>query len=263
MVQSLCAGYFVSAMRLLFLNPNTSAHLTDLGVAVARKVARPETEIVAATGAFGARYITTRATAAIAAHAALDAFARCQADPDVVLLACFGDPGLFALRELAAVPVVGMAEASCHAAATLGAKFSIVTGGHRWGPMLEEFVAAIGLASKLASVLTLAPSGAEIAADPKAALNGLATACRRAAAEDGAEVIILGGLGLAGLADRIAEAVPVPIIDNVVAAVRAAEAAAGLGVRQATTGSFAPATPIETTALSAPLAALLEGGRGD
>jgi hypothetical protein len=48
-----------------------------------------------------------------------------------------------------------------------------------------------------------------------------------------------------------------------VAAVRAAEAAAGLGVRQATTGSFAPATPIETTALSAPLAALLEGGRGD
>jgi len=64
-------------MRLLFLNPNTSAHLTDLGVAIARKVARPDTEIVPATGHFGARYISTRATAAIAGHAALDAFARC------------------------------------------------------------------------------------------------------------------------------------------------------------------------------------------
>src|SRR5262245_46291077 len=99
-----------TGMRLLFLNPNTSAELTDLGVALASRVARPETEIVPATGQFGARYIGTRATAAIAAHAALDAFARCQPAPDVVLLACFGDPGLLALRELAPVPVVGMAE---------------------------------------------------------------------------------------------------------------------------------------------------------
>ena len=259
MAQASCLGG--QGMRLLFLNPNTSAHLTDLGVAIAGKVARPETEIVPATGQFGARYISTRATAAIAAHAALDAFARCQTAPDVVLLACFGDPGLLALRELAAVPVVGMAEASCHAAATLGAKFSIVTGGHRWGPMLEEFVSAIGLASKLASVRTLAPSGAEIAADPQAALDGLAATCRRAAQEDSAEVVILGGLGLAGLADRIADQVPVPILDSMVAAVRTAEAAAGLGARKPATGSFAPATPIETTALSTPLADLIEGGR--
>jgi allantoin racemase len=248
-------------MRLLFLNPNTSAHLTELGVAIARTVARPQTEIVPATGHFGARYISTRAAAAIAAHAALDAFARCEVAPDVVLLACFGDPGLFALRELAVVPVVGMAEASCHAAATLGAKFSIVTGGHRWGPMLEEFVSAIGLALKLASVRTMAPSGAEIAADPAAALEDLAATCRRAAQEDGAEAVILGGLGLAGLADRVADQVPVPVIDSLVAGVRAAEATASLGARKAATGSFAPATPIETAALSRPLATLLEGRR--
>jgi len=117
-------------------------------------------------------------------------------------------------------------------------------------------VSAIGLASKLASVHTLAPSGAEIAADPQAALDGLAATCRRAAQEDGADVVILGGLGLAGLADRIADQVPIPVIDNVVAAVRTAEAVASLSARQLTTGA---ATPIETTALSAPLAALLEG----
>src|SRR5215813_10133473 len=151
-------------MRLLFLNPNTSGELTELGAAVARRVARPDTEIVPATGQFGARYITTRASAAIAAHAALAAFADCGHNVDAVLIACFGDPGLLALRELAPVPVVGMAEASCHAAARLGAKFSIVTGGHCWGPMLEELVSMIGLAAKLASVRTLPASGAEIAA---------------------------------------------------------------------------------------------------
>lgn len=248
-------------MRMLFLNPNTSAHLTDLGARVARQVARPETEIVPTTGRFGARYITTRAAAAVAGHAALDAFAREGKGADVVLIACFGDPGLFALRELAPVPVVGMAEASCHMASTLGKKFSIVTGGHRWGPMLEEFVAAIGLAANLASVRTMAPSGDEIAADPDAALDSLVATCTEAAERDGAEAVILGGLGLAGLAERIAARVPVPTIDNVVAAVRFAEAAATLGAAKARTGSFAQTTPVKTIGLSAPLAALIEGRR--
>jgi len=246
-------------MRLLFLNPNTSAHLTELGAQLARQVARPETEIVPVTGQFGARYISTRAAAAIAQHAALDAFAPHRHRVDVVLLACFGDPGLLALREVAHVPVVGMAEASCQLAARGGRKFSIVTGGHRWGPMLTEFVAALGLASQLASVRTMAPSGAEIAADPAGALAALAAACRAAAEEDGAAVVILGGLGLAGLADRIAERVSVPLIDSVVAAVAVAEAAPSHAA--AGKGSLAPAEPTESTALSASLAALLAGDR--
>jgi allantoin racemase len=246
-------------MRLLFLNPNTSAHLTELGLAVARRHARTDTEFVAMTGRFGARYISTRAAAAIAAHAALDAFARCEREVDGVLLACFGDPGLFALREVAAIPVVGMAEASCHLAASLGGKFSIVTGGQRWGPMLEEFVTAIGLRAKLASVRTIAPSGEVIAANPQAAYDALAAGCRQAASEDGAEAVILGGLGLAGLADAIADKVPVPVIDSALAAVLAAEAAASLGARKATRGSFASPAPIATTGLASPLAALLEG----
>jgi Asp/Glu/hydantoin racemase len=249
-----------ASMRILFLNPNTSAHLTELGARVARKVARPGTEIVPATGRFGARYITTRAAAAIAGHAVLDAFAREHQQADVVLIACFGDPGLFALRELAPVPVVGMAEASCHMASTLGRKFSIVTGGHRWGPMLEEFVAAIGLAAKLAPVKTVAPSGDEVAANPDAALDALASACTAAAEEDGAEAVILGGLGLAGLAEAIAARVPVPVIDNVVAGVRYAEAVVALGTAKARTGSFAPTTPIKTIGLSPQLATLIEGG---
>jgi Asp/Glu/hydantoin racemase len=246
-------------MRLLFINPNTSAHLTELGARVARGIARAETEIVPATARFGARYISSRAAAIIAGHAVLDTYARDGAGADAVIIACFGDPGLFALRELAPIPVVGMAEAACHLASTLGRKFSIVTGGHRWGPMLEEFVTAIGLATNLASVRTVDTLGSDIAAKPEAALESLAAACREAAHRDGAEVVVLGGLGLAGLAEQIRAGVPVPVIDNVVAAVKLAEAAATLSISKAVCGSFAAAAPVKTTGLSAALAALLEG----
>jgi Asp/Glu/hydantoin racemase len=189
----------------------------------------------------------------------LDTYAREGAAADVVVIACFGDPGLFALRELANVPVIGMAEASCHMAATLGRKFAIVTGGQAWGPMLEEFVAAIGLSNNLAGVRTVAPTGADIAADPDKALGSLKEVCHAAIDQDGADAIILGGLGLAGLAERIAADVPVPLIDNVVAAVRMAEAAATLGVSKAKSGSFSAGEPVKTLGLSAQLAALLEG----
>jgi Asp/Glu/hydantoin racemase len=246
-------------MRLLFINPNTSADLTEQGARIARGIARPDTEIVPATGRFGARYITTRAAAAIAGHAALDVFAREGRGADAVVIACFGDPGLFALRELSPVPVVGMAEASCHLASTLGRKFSIVSGGHRWGPMLEEFVAAIGLAANLASVRTVAPSGGEIAANPDGVLDMLAEACVETVRRDGADAVILGGLAFAGMAERIAGKVPVPLIDNVVAAIRMAEAAAALGLAKPRSGSFSATSPIRTTGLSAELAALIEG----
>lgn len=70
-----------------------------------------------ATGRFGARYIASRSAGAIAGHAALDAYAEHGGDCDAVHLARLGDPGLMALRELATVPVIGMAEVACRQAA--------------------------------------------------------------------------------------------------------------------------------------------------
>ncbi len=187
-------------MRILLINPNTSPELTERIAGLARASVAGDAAIVPATGRFGARYITTRASAAIAAHAALDAFAEHGTDCDAVLLACFGDPGLAALKELSPVPVVGMAEASCHEACRRGRRFAIVTGGLLWKPMLEEFVAQLGLADRLASVRCLPQTGGDIARDPDGSLAALAAESRAAVEADGADVVILGGAGLAGLA---------------------------------------------------------------
>lgn len=246
-------------MKLLFINPNTSSAITDIVVAAARGFAAPGTEVAGATGRFGARYIVTRAASAIAAHAALDAYAEHGRDADAVVLACFGDPGLAGLKELAHQPVIGMAEAACLFAASLGGRFAIVTGGSRWGPMLEEFVATLGLSQKLALVKTVAPSGADIARDPERSLALLADACNAAVRDGGADAVILGGAGLAGLAARIADRVPVPLVDGVAAAVKAAEGLAALKPAKAREGSYAATTPVETVGLAGPLAARMQG----
>jgi len=98
----------------------------------------------------------------------------------VVILACFGDPALAALKEVSPVPVVGMAEASCRLACARGDRFAIVTGGAAWEPMLREFVIGLGLADRLAAIRAIVPTGGEIAAAPAAALDQLAGACRAA-----------------------------------------------------------------------------------
>ena len=250
-------------MRLLLINPNTTQAMTDKVLAVARTGVGGEIELVGATGRFGAAYVASRAAYAIAGHAALDAWANASGanaagDFDAVVLACFGDPGLDALREICPVPVVGMADASLIAAAQLGARIGIVTGGERWGPMLREFVAARGFADRVASIRTVAPTGADIARDPDGSLALLAQSCA-AAVDDGADVVILGGAGLAGLADRMRERVPVPLVDGVLAAVGQAITLARLGAGKATRGSLARTPAVESVGLSAPLARRLGG----
>jgi allantoin racemase len=237
-------------MRILLINANTTASITDKLVGIANGMAPAGIVFEGATGRFGARYIASRAASAIAAHAALDAWAEHGAGVDAVLIGCFGDPGLDALRELAPVPVLGLADAA--AAAAGGRRFGVVTGGSAWKPMLEEFFATRGVGAQLAGVRTVAPSGGEIARDPEGALASLAAACRASAEEDGAEVVILGGAGLAGLAARLATRVPVPVLCSVEEGVRAAIAAIGHGP-----AGLIPHQPVESIGLSPALATRL------
>jgi allantoin racemase len=213
-------------LRILLINPNTTAAITERMAAYVGEIAGSAATFVPVTGKFGARYISTRAAAAVAAHAALDALAEHAHELDAVYLACFGDPGLAALKEVSSVPVIGMAEASCIEAARQGRRFGTVTGGALWKPMLQEFVATLGLSQQLAGIRTVAPTGDQIASDPDAALSLLAEACTACARDDGAEIVILGGAALAGLAQRIQPRVAVPLLCSVEVGAKAVIAAA-------------------------------------
>lgn len=238
-------------MRILLINPNTTQSITERMAAYAAGIVGGEATFVPVTGKFGARYISSRAAVAIAAHAALDALAEHLGDCDAVYLACFGDPGLAALKEVSPVPVIGMAEAACLKAAREGKRFAIVTGGILWKPMLEEFVATLGLSQQLASIRTIAPTGGQIANDPDAALSQLTDACTACAKDDGADIVILGGAALAGLAQRIQPHVPVPVLCSVETGAKAVIAAA------ATRGSGRSVPRLASVGLSAALTKLI------
>lgn len=246
-------------MRLMLLNANASQSITDLVMAAARPLASPGTELIGVTARFGPRYIGSRAAYAIASHAALDAYAAFGSGADAVLLACFGDPGLGALREVATVPVVGMAEAGCRAGAAGGRRFAIVTGGVRWVDMLTEYAATLGLSAQLAGVHAVAPTGAEIAADPEGSIALLAEGCRTAVDRLRADVVVLGGAGLAPIAPRVAAMLDVPVIDGLAAAIAAAEAAASSGK---TASAELLTEPLPAIGLSPELDALLQAPPG-
>ncbi|MFM8989155.1 MAG: aspartate/glutamate racemase family protein [Alphaproteobacteria bacterium] len=249
-------------MRLLLLNANTTEAMTARMVEAATRRAGPDVAIVGATGRFGARYISTRAAAAIAGHAALDVLAQevGGANPrgyDAVALACFGDPGLLALKELSPIPVIGMAEASLTLAAQLGGRIGIVTGGERWIPMLRELALVLGLGERVAALRATRLTGAEIAADPAAAEAELAALARGCVAEDGADVLVFGGAGLVGMAEALHARVDVPLLCSLDCLVAATLAAARLGAAKAARGSFAPPPPTPSAGLSPGLAAML------
>jgi allantoin racemase len=212
-------------VKLLVVNPNTTLAVTETLRRHVQAALGAAVEVRATSARFGASYIASETSFAVAAHATLDAYAiHCieHGAPDSVLVGCFGDPGVWALRETTTRPVVGLAEAAMRAAARHG-RFAIVTGGAAWRPMLARLARALDLADHLAAIHIVAPTGAQMAADPKGALELLRAACRDAAT--GADCVILGGAALAGVAAAIAPALDVPLIDSVSAGAEAALAA--------------------------------------
>ena len=206
--------------RLLVVNPNTSTGVSALLQVHVTGLAGPGVEVSTVTARLGAPYIADEAGYAVAGHATLDAWAAALVPPaeapDGVLIGCFGDPGLFALRESSPVPVTGLAEAAFRQAAARG-RFAVVTGGAAWEPMLRRLAWALGCGEALAGVVTVAPSGAELAADPQQAQAVLAGACRDAAALPGVAAVIVGGAGLAGMAALLQPGSAAPLIDSVAA----------------------------------------------
>jgi Asp/Glu/hydantoin racemase len=205
--------------RYLLINPNTNPLTTQRLQDVLRPLLPQGVQLDVRTARFGAQYIACEASHAVAAHACLDAWtAQRSASKDAmdgVLIGCFGDPGLFALREVSGCAVTGLAEASFIQASSHG-PFAIVTGGERWKPMLHRLAGSLGFGAQLRHIETVVPTGATLQADPDMAIRCLTQACQQAA-QSGVAAIILGGAGLAGYARLLQPHVPLPLIDSAMA----------------------------------------------
>jgi len=245
-------------MKLLLLNPNTSAGVTQLMTDVAPRAAAPGTEIVPCTATRGVPYIATRTEAQIGGAIALEMLAEQHKKVDAAIIAAFGDPGLFAARETFDIPVIGLAEAAMLTACMAGRRFAIVTFAQALGPWYEECVRDHGLRERCAGIRMLdTPFQAisEVGTEKEDLLVELA---QRAIVEDEADVLIFAGAPLSGLAERVADRIPVPVVDQVVAAVKQAEALVALRLRKATAGTYRRPAAKPTIGLAGALAARLE-----
>jgi Asp/Glu/hydantoin racemase len=244
-------------MKILVANPNTSTGVTDRLIASAKLVTSPGTELLPMTASSGVPYIATRAEAAIGAAAALQMLAERCSEIDAAIVAAFGDPGLGGSRELFDFPVVGMAEAAMLVACTLGRSFGIVSFSRSLEPWFAEIVAWHGLSGRCAAIRTLDESFRSIDEVQEEKETVLVELALRTVKEDAVDVIILAGAPLAGLASKIRDRVPVPLVDGIQAAVVMAEGLVRLKPRKATAGTYRRPAAKESKGLSPALAAVI------
>jgi len=242
-------------MRILLLNPNTTEAVTARLHAVGAAAAAPGTELVPLTAPRGVPYIATRAEAQIGGAVALEMLAEHHRAADAAIIAAFGDPGLFGARELFDIPIVGMAEAAMLTACMLGRRFVIVTFAPALGPWFEECVAMHGLSGRCGGVRTLAEAFRSIEDVAEEKQDLLIELSARVARDTESDVVILAGAPLAGLAAKVADRIPVPVVDQIAAAVKQAEALVALKPRKAETGTFRRPDAKLSTGLASALAA--------
>ena len=250
-------------MKLLIINPNISESVTALIEAEARRSASADTALTMKTAPFGVAYIETRFEAMIGAYATAQVAAENLPGHDAVIVAAFGDPGLAALREVMPVPVLGMTESALASACLLGNRFSIIAISRRIKAWYREVVQANGLEGRLASIRSLEQPLSRIDTIQTDHLDALRTLVDEAVQEDGADVIILAGAPLAGLARSLEGQLPVPVVDGVSSAVLHAETLVRLKPGRARKGGFAPPPAKPNQGLTEALARLLgQAGHG-
>lgn len=145
---------------------------------------------------------------------------------DAVVIGCFSDPGTEALSEVAGLPVIGPGEAGMLAAVQLGERFSVLSSDPT-PPGLRRRIRGIGIEPMFLSEVRVGGSVAELVADPDRHLPGVLSAARACVAQ-GAGALVLGCFAMSfapGLPERLAQALGVPVVNPVIAGLRAAEAA--------------------------------------
>jgi allantoin racemase len=226
-------------MRIRVINPNTTESMTALIEASARAVAGPGTVVDAVTPSMGPASIESHYDEALAVPGVLAAILDGErSGVDGYVLACFGDPGLDAARELARGPVVGIAEAAMHAATLVGRGFSVVTTLSRTAGRAHDLAARYVAAGACRGVHACEIPVLELESDPTVRKR-VAEVSRAALDSDGSDVIVLGCAGLADLAAAVAADLGVPVIDGVGAATVLVQSLVTLGVTTSRRGEYA------------------------
>jgi allantoin racemase len=228
-------------MKIQVINPNTSSSMTASIGRAAMAVARPETQIIACCPQDGPQSIEGHFDEAIAAVGVLEEVRKgVAAGYDAHVIACFGDPGLLAARELARGPVIGIAEAAFHVASLICTHFVVVTTLTRTRIIAEHLLRNYGMTEHCTSVRCVDIAVLELEAlGEEVLVERIAEQALMARDHEGAGAIVLGCGGMADLPAQVSERVGLPVIEGVAAAVKLAEMLGELGLSTSKHGDLA------------------------
>lgn len=222
--------------RITVINPNTSAELTATITKAAQAVAGAGVTVTGVHPAVGVPSVESHAEEAIAAIGVIEQVRAHRADTDAFVIACFGDTGVPAAREVATCPVVGMTEAALQTACLVAHRFVVITLPARTIAHSDRVVRALGLEHRCTVTAVDVPV-AELVDGSTHLLDAFAEAARAA---DHAEAVVLGCAGLADLVDPLSDTLGVPVIDGVAAGVGIAAGLVAMGLNTSRANTFAP-----------------------
>jgi allantoin racemase len=227
-------------IRIKLINPNTTLSMTRNMVECAQRVAGSGTEIVGVSPDMGPPSIEGYYDEALATPGLLAEVVKGERTGcDGYVIACFGDPGVHAAREIARGPVIGIAEAAMHAASLITPSFSVVTTLGRTCGMAWHLAERSGMKRFCRNVRAVEIEVLELEDPASDARRRIVEECQRALAEDGSEAIVLGCAGMVDLSQAISEQINAPVVEGVTVAVKLVEALVALRLVTAKRGEYA------------------------
>ncbi len=214
---------------IVVLNPNSSQSVTD-GLSEALESLRfaDGPAIRCATLAEGPPGIETDEHVAAVAEPVCNYLRDHEDSSGAFVIACFSDPGLRRAREECARPVFGMAESGLLMALAHGRRFGVISILDSSLARHLSYIRELGIESRMAGDLALGLGVLQLR-DSAVALERMSTVGARLRDERGADVIVMGCAGMAALRKPLQDALGVPVIEPVQAAVSMALGAVALG----------------------------------
>jgi allantoin racemase len=225
------------------INPNTTKAMTATIETCARAVARAGVTVAGITSEIGPESIESHYDEALSVPGVLQAVQRGEREGvDGYVIACFGDPGLDAARELATGPVIGIAEAAMHTASHLGTGFSVVTTLERTIGQAAHLTERYGMQRFCRGIHACEIPVLDLDTDPDA-VKVVTEACRDALEADRSDVLVLGCAGMADMCRVISAELGVPVVDGVTAATLTVQSLVTMGLGTSKRGEYAPPPP--------------------
>jgi allantoin racemase len=228
-------------MNLLIINPNTSKEMTEGIRDTVSQVAAQGTSFEVVSPDFGPQSLESFYDYGLAAFG-IARLIKKHGDYDGILIACYGDPGLYGVKELCVCPVIGIAEGSISISLLMGYKFGILAASEKAVPMMNNMVAQYGLVHRLAGVWALNMSVLDVEKNKEQAIDLLIKTGKKAVYA-GAEVLILGCAGMTGMKERVEKTLGVPILDPVECGFRLLEMMVRGGMSTSKSGLYAAPAP--------------------